>query len=220
MTLTREREDYLKTIYQLQRQASPVRTNTIAKAMGVVPASVTGVITQLAKLNYLKHQPYKGVTLTDNGEREALRIIRRHRLIELYLIKHLNYSWDEVHDEAERLEHAVSPLFVERIATILGHPENDPHGAPIPTREGYVQPRKDTPLTKLDLGQSAIISEVLDDDPALLRYLAEQGYVIGATIIVRQIYSEGKQLLVEVDAKPREELSLSTAANIFVTPID
>ena len=118
--LTKEREDYLKAIYHLQHEESPVRTTIIARALGVEPASVTGVIKRLSESELVDYQPYRGVTLTRQGERIALEVIRHHRLIELYLIEALGYSWDEVHDEAERLEHAVSPLFIERISESLG----------------------------------------------------------------------------------------------------
>lgn len=214
--LTREREDYLKTIYQLEQDASPVRTNSIAQALNLVPASVTGVIKQLAELNYLKHQPYKGVTLTDMGKVTALKIIRRHRLIELYLIEHLNYSWDEVHAEAERLEHAVSQMFVDRIETILGHPDVDPHGAPIPTRDGYVPPRTDLRLCDLRRGQSGTVSEVLDNDATLLRYLAEQGFVLGASVLVKEVLPYGGTILVQVDDRPKSHIGREAAENVFI----
>lgn len=220
MTLTREREDYLKTIYQLEQAETPVRTNSIAKAMQVMPASVTGVITQLAKLSYLEHQPYKGVTLTNEGRSAALKIIRRHRLIELYLIKHLNYSWDEVHDEAERLEHAVSQRFIDRIEAILGHPDSDPHGAPIPTRDGYVRPRTDVALSELHSGQSGLVSEVLDNDPTLLRFLAEQGVVIGAEIFVQNAVHQTDAILIQLNQGAPCEISLKDAQTVFVQVID
>jgi DtxR family Mn-dependent transcriptional regulator len=185
--ITKEREDYLKAIYHLQRKESPVRTTSIAKALSVEPASVTGAIKRLAELDYLDYQPYRGVTLTDAGRKVALEVIRHHRLIELYLIEALGYTWDEVHDEAERLEHAVSPLFIERIAAALGHPDIDPHGAPIPTRDGHIAPRNEKRLSLLTVGQKGTVSRVDDDDPELLRHLASLGIRPGVALLVEGI---------------------------------
>jgi DtxR family transcriptional regulator, Mn-dependent transcriptional regulator len=213
--ITREREDYLKTIYKLQQEESPVRTTAIAKALGVEPASVTGVIKRLAELSYLEHQPYKGVTLTRSGELVALEVIRHHRLIELYLIDALNYGWDEVHDEAERLEHAVSPLFIQRIEAALGYPEIDPHGSPIPTTDGHVAPRKGTPLTQLDKGQHGHVARVSDDDPGLLRYLASLEIRPGAEIEVKAIEPYGGPITVTINGQ-QHSLGPQAADQIFV----
>jgi len=213
--ITREREDYLKTIYKLQQEESPVRTNSIAHSLGVEPASVTGVIKRLAELGYLEHQPYKGVVLTRAGELVALEVIRHHRLIELYLIQSLGYSWDEVHNEAERLEHAVSPLFIERIEAVLGYPKIDPHGAPIPTTDGHIAPRKGTRLSELQVGQHGNVARVSDDDPGLLRYLASLEIRPGAAITVRTIEPYGGPIGIEVDGAERS-VGPQAAAQVFV----
>lgn len=213
--ITLEREDYLKTIYSLQEDESPVRTTAIARALNVEPASVTGVIKRLAELEYLHHEPYKGVTLTEAGRRVALKVIRRHRLIELYLIEALGYSWDEVHDEAERLEHAVSELFIERISAALGNPEIDPHGAPIPTAEGMVAARTERQLSSLTVGQQGIISQVNDQDPNLLRDLANIGVRPGVKVMVSEIIAIDGPIDIKIDGMT-QTITLEAAQEVFV----
>jgi DtxR family transcriptional regulator, Mn-dependent transcriptional regulator len=213
--ITREREDYLKTIYKLQQEGSAVRTTALAKALGVEPASVTGVVKRLAELNYVEHQPYKGVTLTRAGELVALEVIRHHRLIELYLIRSLGYSWDEVHDEAERLEHAVSNLFIERIEAALGFPELDPHGAPIPTTDGHIAPRRGTPLSELEAGQRGRVARVSDDDPGLLRYLAALEIRPGVEIAIAAVAPYGGPITIEINGAAHS-LGPQAASQVFV----
>jgi DtxR family Mn-dependent transcriptional regulator len=196
--ITQEREDYLKTIYTLQSEERPVRTTTIAKALNVEPASVTGVIKRLGELNLVDYEPYKGVTLTSAGEKIALEVIRHHRLIELYLIQALGYSWDEVHDEAERLEHVVSDLFEERIAAVLGHPTIDPHGSPIPTKDGQVAPVTSRALDTMAIGDEGLVAEVSDSDPNLLRYLADMGIRPGVHVEVTEVTPFGGSIVVIV----------------------
>lgn len=213
--ITREREDYLKTIYKLQQDESPVRTTALAKALGVEPASVTGVIKRLAELDYVLHEPYRGVTLTPSGEKVALDVIRNHRLIELYLIEALGYSWDEVHEEAERLEHAVTPRFIERISAVLGHPELDPHGAPIPTEDGHIAQGTGLRLSEMTSGQRGSIARVSDDDPGLLRYLASLGIKPGVEIAVFQVAPYGGPIEIQI-GKANHALGPQAAAQIFV----
>lgn len=213
--ISKEREDYLKTVYHLQQDEAPVRTTTIARALSVEPASVTGVIKRLAELDYLEYQPYKGVTLTDEGEKIALEIIRHHRLIELYLIEALGYEWDEVHDEAERLEHVVSPLFIERIAAALGHPEIDPHGAPIPTPDGQIEPQSGISLDEMVSGQGGLVTQVDDDDPDLLRYLARLGIRPGSEVSILDVQPFGGPIQLSVDGK-QQALGPQAASHVFV----
>ncbi len=214
-TISKEREDYLKTVYHLQLEESPVRTTTLARALDVEPASVTGVVKRLAELDLLEHRPYRGVVLTPEGERIALEIIRHHRLIELYLIEALGYSWDEVHEEAERLEHAVSPLFIERIAAALGNPEIDPHGAPIPTRDGQIEPQTGIALSELTAGQSGTVARVDDDDPVLLRYLAKLQVRPGAQVKVVDVAPSSGMIRFEVEGE-RHALGPEDASHVFI----
>lgn len=215
VAITKEREDYLKTIYHLQHEENPVRTTTIARALGVEPASVTGVIKRLSELNLLYYEPYKGVSLTDDGRRIALEVIRHHRLIELYLIEKLGYSWDEVHDEAERLEHAVSPLFIERISTAMGNPEIDPHGSPIPTKDGQISPRAGIALSELTVGQGGRVARVNDEDPDLLRYLGDLGMVPQVDLVVLEVAPFGGPIRVKVGGR-EQSLGPEAAANVFI----
>jgi DtxR family Mn-dependent transcriptional regulator len=213
--ITREREDYLKAIYKLQQEESPVRTNSIARLLNVEPASVTGIVKRLAELGYLEHKPYRGVVLTEAGEKVALDVIRNHRLIELFLIDSLGYSWDEVHDEAERLEHAVSHRFIERIEVALGNPRIDPHGAPIPTEDGKIAPRTGTRLSELQTGSSGLVSRVSDDDPELLRYLASLGIQPGASLTVLEVTPFGGPIQIELSGI-RQALGPQAASEVFI----
>ena len=191
-TLTRSVEDYLKAIYQLSPEGRPASTSDIAHLLALSPPSVTGMVKRLSEHGLLEHVPYRGVQLTDEGRRAALRMVRRHRLIEAYLVEFLGYSWDTVHDEAERLEHAVSDTLVERMATALGNPEVDPHGDPIPSADGFVQELSCTPLSEVPVGESVEIHRVHENQPDRLRYIASLGLKPGVhiTVVDRQPFDD------------------------------
>lgn len=178
-----------------------MRTTVLAKALNIEPASVTGVIKRLGELKLVNYEPYRGVTLTEAGEKIALEVIRHHRLIESYLIEALGYTWDEVHDEAERLEHVMSDLFEERIAAALGHPEVDPHGAPIPSKDGQIAAGRGMVLSDLKAGQKGTVAEVNDDDPGLLRYLGNLGIRPGETITVISVEPYGGPIRVRTESE-------------------
>jgi DtxR family Mn-dependent transcriptional regulator len=169
--LTRSVEDYLKAIYRLSPGGTTAATSQIAHALELSPASVSGMIKRLSEQGLLEHAPYRGVQLTAEGLRQALRMVRRHRLLETYLVAFLGYSWDTVHDEAERLEHAVSDELIERMAGALGNPGFDPHGDPIPDADGSVAEPTCTPLSEIDPGETVEIRRVSAEDGELLRYL-------------------------------------------------
>lgn len=175
--LTRVVEDYLKTIYELTRSEQRATTNQIADKMGVTPASVTNMIQKLAETDppLLEYRKHRGVQLTPEGERVALEIIRHHRLLEMFLHETLGYSWDEVHEEADRLEHVISEEMEERIAISLGNPQHDPHGDPIPSRDLEMPQSSALTLSQLRPPQKAQVKRVSDSDPKLLRYLSERG---------------------------------------------
>jgi DtxR family Mn-dependent transcriptional regulator len=177
-------EDYLKAIYTLELTNPQVTTSLLAEHIGFKPASVTGMLKTLAELNLVSYTPYHGVELTVAGRRIALEVVRHHRLIELYLVEALGYSWDEVHDEAEALEHVISEKLEARIAARLGHPSFDPHGDPIPTLEGTLPAGDDVSLAGLSVGDTAEIVRVCDQHPERLRYLADLGLVPGANLEV------------------------------------
>jgi len=182
--LTAPVEDYLKAVYELERVGEPASTTDLASRLQVAPASVTGMVRRLARQGLLTHRRYRGVRLTPRGRRAALRTIRRHRVIETYLVRALGFRWDEVHAEAERLEHAASDAFVDRMAKAIGEPTVDPHGAPIPSREGTVAEAAYLPLAELAAGATADVMHVADDDPSLLRYLDDLAIALGTTVRV------------------------------------
>lgn len=177
-------EDYLKAIYTLGRTQPQVTTSLLADHLGFKPASVTGMLKTIADLHLVRYTPYHGVELTAVGERIALEVVRHHRLIELYLVEALGYSWDEVHDEAERLEHHISERLEAAIAAHLGEPVFDPHGDPIPTREGAMPADDAARLADLTVGAQGTIARVRDQHPERLRYLADLGLVPGAAFEV------------------------------------
>lgn len=182
--LTAPVEDYLKAIYELERRGAPAETNAIAEILHIAPASVSGMVRRLADQRLITHERYRGARLTTSGRKAALKTLRRHRVIEAYLTSALGFSWDRVHDEAERLEHAASDELIDRMAAAIGEPETDPHGAPIPARDGTLEEQATAPLAALQPGDTAKIARVSDEDAERLRYLAELGIVPGAAVQV------------------------------------
>jgi DtxR family Mn-dependent transcriptional regulator len=219
--LSRSVEDYLKAIYSLSRDGTHAQTSAIADALGVQPASVTGMVKRLAEDGWLEHVRYRGVRLTPEGSREALRIVRRHRILETYLLERLGYTWDDVHREAERLEHAASDELIERMATALENPSHDPHGAPIPTRAGEIERVDQLTLVEAEPGQSVRIREVGDDDGERLRYMHEVGLKPGVPLaVVKRTTPEGPVTVRVGGHEGREEvLANEVARRIFVTPL-
>ncbi|HUG14382.1 MAG TPA: metal-dependent transcriptional regulator [Thermomicrobiales bacterium] len=192
VSITAAMEDYLKVIYRLSEDGRRATTQAIAERMAVAAPSVTGMIKRLADLNLVKHERYRSVTLTASGRKAALEVVRHHRLLELYLAEALGYSWDEVHAEAERLEHTISEAFEDRIDAVLGYPTIDPHGDPIPSRSGAVSEISDDRLSSLDVGESATISRVADTDAEKLRYLGAIGlYPDTEVVVIERMPFEG-----------------------------
>ncbi len=189
--LTRSTEDYLKAIYKLEERHGSAQTSAIAEMLDIAAPSVSGMIKRLSESDLLEHAPYKGVQLTDIGRRAALGMLRRHRILESYLIGKLDYDWDNVHEEAERLEHAVSDDLIERMAAALGNPRYDPHGAPIPTAVGEVERLQVIPMTEVPSGVRGELRMVSDQDPERLRFLASLGLKPGArfTVVSRQPFN-------------------------------
>ncbi|HEX6132846.1 MAG TPA: metal-dependent transcriptional regulator [Longimicrobiales bacterium] len=177
-------EDYLKAIYQLSEQGAAVSTSAIAERLGVAAGSVTGMLKRLSEAGLVEHTRYYGARLTADGASNAVRTIRRHRILELFLVDVLGYTWDRVHEEAERLEHAVSDELIDRMAAVLGEPDADPHGAPIPAAGGQFHEQQFPVLADLEPGTIATLRRVPDEDPAALRYLAELQLRPGAELEV------------------------------------
>ena len=192
-------EDYMKTIYELAQEVSPVSTNRVAAAREVKPASATSMIQRLAKLNLLNYQKHYGVTLTDAGEKLALEVLRHHRLLELYLMEALGFSWDEVHEQADILEHVISEKLEDRIAAILDHPQFDPHGDPIPSKDGVMPKVEGVPLTAVSPPAALRVTRIPDDSNGdLLRHLAALGLVPGQDIQLLQAEPFDGPLTVEI----------------------
>jgi len=183
--LTPVAQDYLKAIWSAQEWSDEkVTTGLLADRLGVGPSTVSETVRRLTAQGLLGHEPYSGVWLTDDGRRHALTMVRRHRLIETWLVRELGYTWDEVHDEAEVLEHAVSDRLVERIDARLGHPVRDPHGDPIPTADGRVVRPDAVPLVDLAAGDRGVVARISDADPEALRYLAGLGLELDVEVEV------------------------------------
>jgi DtxR family Mn-dependent transcriptional regulator len=205
---SRSTEDYLKAIYELETPGSPVQTSAIAEALDVAPPSVSGMVKRLSESGLVEHVPYRGVRLTDSGRRAALKMVRRHRIVETYLTQKLGYDWDSVHDEAERLEHAVSDELIERMAMALGNPRYDPHGAPIPSRSGLIEEQDLLALSDVPVGSMAELRMVSDRDPELLRYIASLGLKVGVAfeVIGRQPFKG--PVTIRLPGKPPREQAI------------
>lgn len=198
-------EDYAKTIYMLAQEESPVSTSRIAEARQVKPGSATGMIKRLAKLGLVDYQKHYGVTLTTKGERIALEVIRHHRLIELYLIEALGFGWDEVHEQADILEHVISEKLEERMARALGYPQFDPHGAPIPTKDLVMPNVHNQPLATLTAGETGIVNRIIwpDEDGQMFRYLESLGLTPGAAFTVVEVAPFDGPVTVQIGAEPK-----------------
>jgi DtxR family Mn-dependent transcriptional regulator len=214
-THSRAVEDYLKAVYKLERVATPASTTALADLLNRSAASVTNMVKNLADQGLVEHEPYHGVRLSPTGRDAALRIIRRHRIIETYLIERLGYTWDGVHTEAERLEHAVSDELIDRMARALGDPDVDPHGAPIPSRDGTMARLDLTRLADLPAGHRARVRQVSDDDDDRLRTLSALGLLLGTEVELIEAGEAGCRIRVDGVV---HELEPELAADILVEP--
>jgi len=215
--LTISTQDYLKHIYELTENGETASTNALARKLNIKAGSVTGMVQKLAsaKPALVEYEKHQGVTLTKEGRKAALEVIRHHRLLEAWLVQTLGYSWDEVHEEAERLEHCISEDFEQRIAAAMGHPTRDPHGEPIPTAD-LKMPLDDTlPLSALRPGQTATIKRVKAAERDLLRYLDGLGLVPGVQVEVKDYSPFDHNLTIKVGRKSIV-LGLSITSKIFV----
>jgi DtxR family Mn-dependent transcriptional regulator len=210
-------ENYVKAIYQLadQGEVAAVATGQIAAALGVLPGTVTSMLKTLDDGNLATYTPYEGVRLTPAGRALALRVMRRHRLIERFLVETLDLTWDEVHEEAENMEHAVSDHLVDRIDAFLGYPPTDPHGDPIPTADGTMAAPADKCLADCQPGEPFHLARVTDQSPDFLRFLSQAGLEIGAEGSLLAVEPVGGQLTVRVDGADRT-LSRETADKLMV----
>ena len=218
--LSRSVEDYLKAIYRLTAEGGPASTSAVAEALEIQPASVTGMVKRMAESGLLEHVPYKGVELTPAGTREALRVVRRHRILETYLCARLGFTWDDVHDEAERLEHAASDHLIEQMAKALGFPSHDPHGAPIPTSSGQIETVPYSTLADARAGARLLVHAVRDEDPEALRSMARSGLIPGARVVVGERAVKDGSIDVDVinDERGVRTVPSGLAEHVFVVP--
>jgi DtxR family Mn-dependent transcriptional regulator len=216
-------ENFLKAVYTLQQAGSeptdPVSTNALSEHLGVTAPSITDMAQRMTAAGMVDYRRYRGVTLTQAGETVALRVLRRHRLIELYLVVELGYELRDVHDEAERLEHAVSDRFIEAIARKLGDPALDPHGDPIPAADGSITERALLSLAELPEGLPAEVSRLKADSAEMLQYVLDRGFKLGARVQVVERDPFQGPISVLVDDTPRT-IGQSVAVRILVEPIE
>ena len=218
-SLTRSVEDYLKAIYRISGEGRAAPTSEIAHALELSPASVSGMVKRLSEQGLLEHSPYRGVQLTDEGLRVALRMTRRHRIIESYLVGFLGYSWDTVHPEAERLEHAVTDGLIERMAAALGNPAFDPHGDPIPAADGSLPELAWTPLTEIAAGETVEIRRVRAEDSELLRHLGERDLRPGVAVEVVERQPFRGPITVRTDGR-QQVLGHEVAEQLLCGPVE
>ena len=217
-TFTRSQQDYLKALYQLHGDQRPVPTRELAQRLGISSPSVSEMVTRLSSQGLVEHDRYRGQQLTRDGRKVALELVRHHRLLEMFLVQVLGYSWDEVHDEAERLEHVISERMEQRIFELLGRPELDPHGHAIPTLAGKVRPLSDRPLSECRAGERVTVQGVSDDDAGRLRELERRGLLPGTRIeIVAESKFEGP-IAVRIKGR-RSSVPLGLARAVFVEEV-
>lgn len=219
LTQSESVQNFLKAVYKLQQQQERVSTNSLADVLNVAAPSVTDMAQRLVTAGLVDYERYKGVVLTPVGETLALKIIRRHRLIELYLVTELGYALPEVHAEAENLEHAVSDRFIEAVAAKLGHPHTDPHGDPIPASDGTITQRDLCPLSEWPLEADASVSRIQAETPEMLDHILERGFALGATVTLLDRDPFDGPLTALVDGV-RRVIGHQVAACILVEPRD
>ena len=213
-------ENYVKTIYLIAGRnpdGQSVTTGEVAQGLNVSPGTVTGMLKTLSEADLATYTPYEGARLTQAGERLALKVLRRHRLVELFLAQTLAMPWDEVHEEAEHMEHAVSDRLVDRIEAYLGFPSVDPHGDPIPRADGSLAAPEGKPLSSQSRGQRFRVVRVVDQDPAFLRYLSESGLDLGAEGEIAENRPEAGALTLRLGERG-VALGLEAAGKVLVVP--
>lgn len=213
-------EDYLKTIYTLSQKSAPVSTSRIAEAREVAPASATNMVQRLSKLNLVVYEKHRGVTLTETGQKLALEVIRHHRLLELYLMEALGFGWDEVHEQADILEHVISEKLEQRIADALNDPQFDPHGDPIPSKEGVMPQRATVLLSEAAPHSQVRIARVPHGTSGKrLRYLETLGLLPGTAVTIEEIAPFDGPITIRVNDK-RQVVGFGLATTILVEPIE
>ncbi len=216
--ISQTEENYLKAIFKIvEREGKAASNNAIATEMGTTAASATDMVIRLSKKELIHYQKHRGVTLTESGNKIATHLIRKHRLWEVFLVEKLHFSWDEVHDIAEQLEHIQAPELVERLDAFLGSPKFDPHGDPIPDAEGVFAFRKQTPLLELEAGTQGVVVGVQDHAASFLQYLDRLGLTLGAEIEVLEKFEYDESVKIILNSEKEQLLSKKVAQNIFIS---
>jgi DtxR family Mn-dependent transcriptional regulator len=211
-------ENYIKAIYKISQEGeSTVSTNAIAEVMQTKAASVTDMLRRLHEKEIINYVKYRGVTLTETGQKTALQLVRKHRLWEVFLVDKLKFNWDEVHDVAEELEHITSELMIRRLDEFLGFPKYDPHGDPIPTESGEMAIKPQVLLSELKIGESGLVMGVKDSQPLFLQYLDKVGIYLGAKIKVTDKIEYDNSLEINLDNKKQLSVSSEVSKNIFIS---
>lgn len=208
-------ENYLKNIYELEASEKKVTTSLLADKLKIAPASVTDMVKKLSEKGFLRHVPYKGVEVTKKGKRSALKIIRKHRLWEMFLVQVLHFSWDKIDEEAEKFEHIMSDKMEEKIDEVLGFPKVDPHGDPIPQKNGTIKKMNLQPLGEAQEGATVRVLRVNDSDPEMLQYASSIGLSLNKRLLVKQKNKFDDSLVVKIGTK-ETVVSSMLAQNIFV----
>lgn len=216
-SISQTEENYLKAIFKIvEREGTVASNNAIATEMGTTAASATDMVIRLSKKDLIHYQKHRGVTLTDKGNKIATHLIRKHRLWEVFLVEKLEFSWDEVHDIAEQLEHIQAPELVERLDSFLGFPKFDPHGDPIPNADGVFAFRKQAPLLDLESGASGVVVGVQDHTTSFLQYLDRMELNLGATVKVLERFEYDESVKILLNGDKEQLLSKKVAQNLFV----
>jgi DtxR family transcriptional regulator, Mn-dependent transcriptional regulator len=222
MSLTRSEENYLKTIYYLaeHNMVNSIATNAMADRLKTTPASVSDMIRKLKDKGLVSYEKYQGVSLNEEGRKLALKIIRKHRLWETFLVRKLGFQWDEVHDVAEQLEHVQSVLLIERLDKFLGSPSVDPHGEPIPGSDGTARYLKRIILDNLPVGSESVLVGVKDSQDVFLQYLDKLNLYIGANIRILEKIAFDHSLQIEINQQQRVNISREVSSNLFCSELD
>lgn len=216
--ISQTEENYLKAIFKIvEREGKAASNNAIATEMGTTAASATDMVIRLSKKELIHYQKHRGVTLTDAGNKIATHLIRKHRLWEAFLVEKLHFSWDEVHDIAEQLEHIQAPELVERLDAFLGFPKFDPHGDPIPDADGIFAFRKQMPLLELETGTQGVVVGVQDHTASFLQYLDRLGLTLGAEIEVIERFEYDESVKIILNRNKEQLLSKKVAQNLFIS---
>jgi DtxR family transcriptional regulator, Mn-dependent transcriptional regulator len=218
--LTNTEENYIKAIFHLSVDNKTVKTNAISDVMKTKPASVSDMLKKLSEKSYIHYEKYQGVSLTKKGKIEALQVVRKHRLWEVFLVDKLNFNWDEVHDIAEQLEHIQSKLLIERLDSFLGFPSSDPHGDPIPNAKGEMPLLKQMPLSEIEIGTSCKVLGMKEHSAAFLQYLDKLGISIGVNLQVIDRVLFDASMEIKLNTKKTLVISNEVSKNVLVSPID